>query len=377
MPTDAEVQKKFGEELAKEAKNSNASLIAEIKKLSEATLSVEGSFFNIQKSFERVLTSSDISEDLKSTVTDLKTTWSGHKRTFSDLLWKSRDVAGVAEDDVKDFQENIITWLKRDDQSVVSKRKGLSSLIMRMEEKAKRYTDLADAFDQLKKAVAVFQEKWADVVQREKGRIDQKAKKDLDKINKDLVELQGKLKTKTDELNETTKKYGTIGTVVSVGHKASNIFEFLGNLLPISYIGIITKVFSTLLNIFGNVAIPDLKPFSDKVKALQDEVAKKTEEKNGYVPKDKNAFNLLAQELEASKDDFINIADKVSLFSGVWSMIAGEMKQILEALNEVSDANIKESAFYEKLEGIQQLYKGLKDVLEQYQISVIPQGEKP
>jgi len=371
-----EIQKKFAEELAKETRNSTGSFVSDMQNLSTATCSVEDSFSDIGKGLERIISTSAIADNFKKTVTGLLATWGSHRNTYSKLLWRSREVAGLVEADATDFTENLIGWLKMDNYSVESKRKALPAQIKKIGQKTEQSQDLATGFDQLKKDVGAFQQNWADNVARGNEMINQEDQQDTERITRELSDLVQQLKAKTDELDSKTKQFAAVHSNIPVTGGVGGIISLLPKLLPNPSINVFIKVFDTVANIFSNGTTLDIKPLADELKNLQQQVETKRAEKAQNNTQDRDAINSLQANLTNFNADFFDVVCRLSLLSSVGYAMAQDLTEVHDLLAEVSDANIKETAFFEKLESMSMMYDALMACLAAYQISVIPKMPK-
>lgn len=140
-----------------------------IKMLSNSILYADDIFFLIEKKLGVVSISDQSSESLRKDAERLLSTWKGHHSAFVKLMWRSRDVAGMAESAAKDFSKSILVFLMLPKERVGTGTKlaYADKYVLKLTQQEADGLDLTDSIIELQKNIKYFQADWDEVIKKQ------------------------------------------------------------------------------------------------------------------------------------------------------------------------------------------------------------------
>ncbi|TCD67846.1 hypothetical protein EIP91_011908 [Steccherinum ochraceum] len=328
---------------------SEGELMAEIDALANAALEVDSSFDHISALFNKVKLSG-VRPELVKDVNDLTNTWSTHHRTFTALVWKSREVAGTAQAAADDFAKDFITFLADDDVTLTEKKDEIKNYMEKLVRDEKAAEGMSQGFTDLKKNVDGFQTEWQRII--DKYKLDVIAKKiaDLDKVIADLHVTLSDL-----NIRNLAIALGVVGA-------ATGISFALGFICPAFWIG----------TLFGVVGVGVTAVLLKKAVAERDDVEgqiTRKEKERAVEQATLAAVKELKAGLDASQGDFNVICTRLGTFAKIWATIRADLQAIEEKLDFAHGTESK-ALFKSRLNTAAKLYAQLGKALRRYQVVV-------
>ncbi|TCD67844.1 hypothetical protein EIP91_011906 [Steccherinum ochraceum] len=320
----------------------------EMAALAGAAFEVDGSFNRIMKMFEKVETAG-ASPELIRDVRTLTSTWDGHHMRFTQLVWRSREVAGKAMAAADDFCRDFVPYLAADDVPLAEKKKEIDHYMAELERDEKASQDMSQGFTDLQKNVDAFQTEWRRVVQ----------KYNLDAMNRRIDELNTLVKNLETTLSDLNKKIKDLTVAIKAMSAVSGILGFLSFICPIFLIGGLIGV--------SSVAVArslKAKAENERNKVTGDIARNKAE--RAQIQATLKAVQQLKAGLDGSQMDFNIISAKLGTFAHVWAVIRADIQAIKEKLDYASGTDSK-ALFKARMNNATKLYASLAIALREYQ----------
>lgn len=342
--------------------------------LTDSALSTDDAFFRIQKTLEDVKTHGDeATPDLKKDAEGLLHTWTGHRKTFVKLLWRSREVAGEAESTAKDYAGSIMKFLQMPEEKVTPTVKAnyIDKYVTRLTGQESRARDLTDGFSELFKNVGYFKTNWEDVVEKHKAKVKKENAERIAALTKRIEDLNEDLKRKNNEIAELNAKLTQFAKDQKAEEDArKGVSGFFTRVIPGFFAGVVGKIFGG--GNAENPKIPSIDPLVEEQRKIEGELAQANADI--LTPhQNQDAVNKLEEGLKGSTADFASLSDKLSAFATVWARIKHDIGQIKNSLQTAGEGDEDEPfvLWGIRMEKVTADYLALQQALELYATVVI------
>ncbi|KIK94657.1 hypothetical protein PAXRUDRAFT_435042 [Paxillus rubicundulus Ve08.2h10] len=121
-------------------------LRSDIEQLCNATLTIDKAFCDIGQKLSHATKEQKKRAELYKICYDLENRWKQHHKTYKQLLWRSREVAGEARFVVDDFREVFLPCLRDPATTPLQRQQLAQEHIKKLEDKAKTSEDLSQKF---------------------------------------------------------------------------------------------------------------------------------------------------------------------------------------------------------------------------------------
>ncbi|KAK7683299.1 hypothetical protein QCA50_013561 [Cerrena zonata] len=340
-------------------------LLAQVKKLSEDTLSIDASFDDISRRLAN-LREANIPDKFVTDIQRLSTAWEGLHSTYSDLLWQSRDVAGDARVSADDFSQIFISEVLMNSQvSLIEKQAAIQEYRETTEKDKKKAMDMVDGFKRLGNRVDVFCKDWEDIIQHNHLHRFFWRHRHCEEQIAELTTTVRSMKVKIVAMSLA------VGVVAVAAGVLALFFVIDGNAEALGTAGVGTIILTRSPLSVINSILPQLLaiPADLMFKGLRTQIA----DRKSKVEKIEK-LKVERDSDEGGLRDIKNIVSKLNGIASVWSCITADLKeiegQIRNATLNTQHQEYWRAAFNKRLATIQENYANLGEIFREYQIAV-------
>lgn len=329
-------------------------LSREIKELSDSSLRIDESFYEIETTLTEVVeTGKGVSPALKGDLSELLQKWKELRETYVNALWDSRDMAGTAQTFADDFVDVFLDHLQRSDNMQQQKDDIMEYIetLNKQEYEARKFTD---EFKNLSFEVTTFQTRWKALITQG---IDKYTNEKIEQLTKEIEEFEITMVSIENKITLYTAAIGVLTTTAAVT-------GVVGIWFPATWI-------ATLAAAIGDLAVGALllSARSDR-EVLQRRIKDKKDDRTA-AEANLETIHKLDAGLLASKDSFTTMCTKLGALASVWALIRSDLQRIegkLDmALSDPDSANL----YKVRLENATIMYSVLAQGLRDYQINVV------
>ncbi|KIJ04389.1 hypothetical protein PAXINDRAFT_22325, partial [Paxillus involutus ATCC 200175] len=307
---------------------------------------------------------------------DLETRWKQHHKTYKQLLWRSREVAGEARFVVDDFREVFLPCL-RDPATTLPQRQQLAQEhIEKLEDKARTSENLSQKFLDFVEVLDGYMADFSRAVER-LGYREQTEKCRI---------VENKLDSAKAALECVSKEVKALGWRFARDVFVTGVLGLLTVLAPVW--GALLGAAATGISLYSN--IQDLQPVSRVKRVLASRKCNAIKNELDLERACLSQMVNLQSALEDAAPIVHDVTSKLGAFARVWAAIAADIRQIIhhsQSCSETETSHVRKNTFlysrvsltdvvFEKMlftqrvEMLEALYQCLSDALRYYQVTV-------
>ncbi|KAI6143038.1 hypothetical protein BKA82DRAFT_736139 [Pisolithus tinctorius] len=308
-----------------------------VKDMGDSAYSIEVCFKNIAKGLEEALreVTAAQAQDLRRFIAE----WSVHHKTYNDLLWDSRRVAGVARVTAKDFSGNFVSMMAVTDCTLDEKKKEIEVYRQYLQQEVKQSADLSQRFYDLREAVKQFQDDLMGLVASGQA------------LEQEVQEIVANISDLTREISELTKAFLSSSSQAGLSTAGAGIFA-LSVICP--------ALFNTKRE--GKASgVRDMDVKKEELKQ-QKELLVEWERSLGGMRRAHTIIDPLKSDMELIKE-------KLVVFGKIWQLIHADINAIETDLTSATKSACP-SLFRIRLKTMLSTYTALADALYEFETNV-------
>lgn len=301
--------------------------------LLDSALEVDGLFYELEHRLESIKASDTLSNKFRRDAGTLLTTWKTHRGEYVKLLWRSKEVAGVAKSATNDYAKNILEFLKmpEDEAAVSVKRDFLDKYLIKLANQEAEVQDVAQGILDLQRKVKYFQSDWDSVVKRNAVKVNTEAH---DRIEA-LMRKGGPLKLDLDkkciniaELNEIINRMKQAPGEDAAAHKG--VSRFLAFSVPEFF----SKLTGDIFTKTQSSKIPDVRPIIEEQRGILKDLDKINQDirKPNADSDAVTTFGAGLTSLTSDFGDFYNVTETIRALAAVSATIIYDTRIIKQSL---------------------------------------------